>query len=190
MVDAPNPYAPPRARVEDVVPYANEAEEIRREHIRTEAAVRSIGTLYYIGAPVLCLLGIAMLAGRSNLPRNFVGSAVAPAGVMGAVFLVFGVVSFFVARGLRQLLPGARIAAIVFAIFGLLNPPAGTAINLYILYLLFSKKGRRLFEEDYQGIIAATPDIRSRTSIVVWVLLGVLVLVLLALVMGALAGRH
>ena len=186
MSQAINPYAPPKARVEDVTPFASEAEDIRREHIKTEASIRSIGSLYYIGATLICILAIAMLAGSVNFSRTLVGRSGVPTGVMGAIYLVLGVLGFFVARGIRQLRPWARITAIVLACIGLLNAPTGTVINIYILYLLFSKKGRRIFESDYPEIIAATPDIKSKTSAVTWFLLAVLILLVLVGVGAAL----
>ena len=173
-----NPYAPPKAQVEDVEPFAGEADAIRREHIQREAAIRSIGTLYYLGGGVLLFAAVAVLVGVGGRPLK--GGL--PVAVLSVICLAFGLGFIFLARGIRSLRPWARITAIVLAILGLLRPPAGTLINVYILYLLFSEKGRRIFESDYPEIIAATPDVKSRTSIVVWVFLGILVLVLLAAV--------
>ena len=53
MADAVNLYAPPKARVEDVVPFSDEARAIRKAHIKAEVAIRSIGVLYYIGVNTL-----------------------------------------------------------------------------------------------------------------------------------------
>jgi hypothetical protein len=76
--------------------------------------------------------------------------------------------------------PSARVAAIVFAGIGLLGFPIGTLINGYILYLLLSQKGRRIFQPDYAHIVAATPEVKYRTSIVVWIILGIFLLGILA----------
>jgi hypothetical protein len=48
---------------------------------------------------------------------------------------------------------------------------------------LLSAKGKRLFEPDYAGIVAATPHIQYRTSIVIWILLGIIVLLVAAAVL-------
>ena len=50
-----NPYAPPKARVEDVVQSSSDAEAIRREFLKHETSVRSIGTLYYLAGGLLCV---------------------------------------------------------------------------------------------------------------------------------------
>lgn len=176
-----NPYAPPKAPVEDVVPFAGEADAIRREHIQREAAIRSIGILYYLGGGLLLLAAVSFLGGFGGQRLGRVVPVV--------LSLAFGLGLLFLGRGIRGLRPWARITAIVVAILGLLNPPAGTLINIYILYLLFSEKGRRIFESDYPDIIAATPEVKSRTSIVVWVFLGILVLVLLAIAVPAVSGK-
>lgn len=178
-----NPYAPPKAQVEDVVPFSGEAEDIRQEHIQREASIRSVGMLYYIGAVFLILGGLAGLGGSNPALSRLAGSARASMAVLSLFFLVFGVGTIFVGRGLRNFQPWARIASIVLTILGLFNFPVGTLINIYILYLLFSEKGRRIFQSDYPDIVAATPDIKARTSIVVWVLLGILVLAILAAVL-------
>src|SRR5690606_39569288 len=81
---------------------------------------------------------------------------------------------------LRALKPWARIAGIVMAILGLFGFPIGTLINGYILYLLLSQKGRRIFQPDYAHIVAATPEVKCRTSIVVWIILGIFLLGILA----------
>jgi hypothetical protein len=185
-----NPYAPPKAAVEDVVAYSGEAEAIRREHIQREAAIRSIGILYYIAAAGLLVVSLAALAG-SNAGLGGLGvTGRAPLAFMGIFFVAFGAGLIFVGRALRQLRPWARIAAIVIAFLGLLNAPTGTLINIYILYLLFSEKGRRIFESDYPEIVAATPDVKAKTSIIVWVFLGLLVFAILAAVLIPAIGRH
>lgn len=70
----------------------------------------------------------------------------------------------------------------MLACIGLLGIPVGTLINAYILWLLFSKKGKRVFSVDYQRIIAETPHIKFRTPIFAWVVLAVLIAGLVVLV--------
>ena len=51
---------------------------------------------------------------------------------------------------------------------------------LYILYLLLSKEGTVVFSDHYKQVIAQTPHIQYKTSVIVWILL-LLVLTLLGL---------
>jgi hypothetical protein len=173
-----NPYAAPAARVDDA-PAANaEAEAIRKAHLNHEASIKAVGALYYLGG------GIAVIAGVMSLV-----TARADALLMG-FFLVFGVGGLFVAWGLRRLRPWARIVGCVFAGFGLLGFPVGTLINAYILYLFLSKKGGTVFSADYQAVIAATPHVKYRTSLIVWIFLAVLLgLLAFGLLAPMLAGR-
>jgi hypothetical protein len=187
MSGAINPYAPPKAQVDDVTPFLGEADAIRREHIQREASIRSIGVLYYFGGGALCLASVAVMVGFGLSGNRMSGL---PLAGLGVFILALGVFSIFVGRGIRKLRPWARITAIVMAILGLLRPPAGTLINIYILYLLFSEKGRRIFESDYPEIVAATPDVKYKTSVVVWVVLGILVLLILAGLGAALVARR
>jgi len=177
MSAAVNPYAPPKAHVQDVSGADSEAEEIRREHIKHETSVRSIGILYYLSGGVMLVLSIAMLGGSfsGNALRGFTVG-------LGVLYLGLGALMLFVAHSLRKLLPWARIATIVLAAIGLLGFPAGTLINGYILYLVLSKKGKRIFEDDYKDIIEATPHVKYRTSIIVWIVVGILVLAVVGLI--------
>jgi hypothetical protein len=175
-----NPYAPPQARVDDVSGADPAAEAIRREHIQHETSVRSIGLLYYLGGTVMVLGGIAVLVGATLAQPP--GNAVVAVVVGSILYLGLGVLSLFVARGVRQLRDWARTTTIVLSFIGLLAFPVGTLINGYILYLLFSAKGKRVFAPDYAAIVAATPHITYRTSLAAWIVLALLVLTMLALV--------
>jgi hypothetical protein len=168
-----NPYAPPKAHVQDVVDVSSEAESIRAEHIKHEASIRSVGVLYYLGGVLMLVGAIGLLAAGFGAAG---GAAQSFGAGLGALYLVLGALSFVVARGIRALRPWARTTSIVLSAIGLLGFPVGTLINGYILYLLLSQKGKRIFEDDYPQIVAATPHIKYRTSPLVWIVLGILFL--------------
>ena len=72
---------------------------------------------------------------------------------------------------------------------GLPMVPVGTLIALYLLYLFLSQKGRTVLSTDYRGVIERTPDIRYRTSPLVWAVGGTIALLFaLALLVPALQG--
>ncbi len=168
-------WSPPKAEVRDGGVVSAEAVEIRTKHINHEAGVKSIGTLYYLGAIGVIVAGFAGLFTGAVLFPGFGKDGMA--GMIFAVFLLaLGGLQFWLARGLRGLKSWARIPTGVLAVLGLLGFPFGTLINAYILYLLFSKKGNMVFSDEYQGVIAATPEIKAKTSIIVWIFLGLLVL--------------
>jgi hypothetical protein len=73
--------------------------------------------------------------------------------------------------GVRSFRRWGRVVGCVLSGIGLLGFPIGTLINAYILYLFLSKKGRTVFSPEYQDVIAATPHVKYRTSIIVWILL-------------------
>jgi F0F1-type ATP synthase membrane subunit c/vacuolar-type H+-ATPase subunit K len=106
------------------------------------------------------------------------------------MILMLGLAAFFFVTGIgiRKLKPWARIASGILAGLGLLAIPIGTLINAYILWLLFSKKGATVFSDDYKRIIAETPHVRQKTSIVVWVLIGLVVALVLFGLIGAVVG--
>ena len=171
MTAAVNPYAAPAARVEDI-PANPEAEAIRRAHINHEASIKAVGLLYYLGAVGGTLAGLVSLFG---------GAGEAESMFTGLFLVAFGAGSLAAGWGVRALRPWGRIAGCVLSGLGLLGFPIGTVINAYILYLYLSKKGRTIFSPEYKDVIAATPHVKYRTSIVVWIFLALVVgLVVLA----------
>jgi len=148
-------------------------EDIRNENIRHEASIRSVGTLYYLGA--LILIGLAVSGLLTEDDRTWMLK------IFTAAFLIgFAVLQVFVGTGLLKLRHWAIVPAAILSAFGLLGFPLGTVINAYILYLIFSKKGRVVFSPGYRTIIAQTPEIKFRTSGVIWMLLVLLAVVLVS----------
>jgi hypothetical protein len=172
---AVNPYAVPTARVDDVA-QDSEAEAIRRAHINHEASIKSVGILYYLGGVLVVVGGLtAVVGGLSGASGNV-------AGIIGGMVLITGIgaIALLAGWGVRALRPWGRNVGTVLSLIGLANFPTGTLINLYILYLFYSKKGRTIFGPGYRDVVAATPHVKYKTSIVVWIFLGLIVLLLAA----------
>jgi hypothetical protein len=159
------------------------AAAIRREHIKHEASVRSIGGLYLFSGFVCLFGGLAGLVAAGWGVAGLTGTTVV---VVCLVYGLVGALSIAVGGALRALQPWARTVTMVLSVIGLIGFPIGTIMNAYILYLLCAAKGKRLFEPDYAGIVAATPEIKYKTSIVVWIFVGLLGLLIIGLVVGSL----
>lgn len=159
-----NQYAAP-GFVDDVR-RSSERETIRREHLKHEASVRSIGTMYYAGSVLWSLFGVYFLLVALR------GSEFT-AWPLAVVSLVFGLTSLVVAWGLRGLQRWAASAATVLSALSLPIVPFGTVIGAYVLIVLRSAKGRRIFRRDYASIVAATPHIAAGSSRVVWIVFAV-----------------
>lgn len=171
-----NPYAAPAAPVEDVSANA-EAEAIRKAHISHEASIKAVGLLYYLGGIGVTLAALAGLVGAKD----------ASVGVT-LLLIGLGVGQFFAGWGVRALRPWGRIVGCILSGIGLIGFPIGTLINGYILYLFLSKKGRTIFAPEYQDVIAATPHVKYRTSIIVWIFLALVVLLLAVAVLAPMFG--
>lgn len=157
----------------------NAVEEIRKEHIKHEASVTSIGILYYLGGAAMTVMGIfGMFAGGAE------------AILTSAFLLALGIGQFWVGTGLRRLKKWARIPTGILSGIGLLAFPIGTLINAYILYLIFSQKGKMVFSDEYRAVIEQTPHIKYRTSIIVWIVLGLLLLLIAFGIFGAFSFRR
>ena len=80
--------------------------------------------------------------------------------------------------GIRRLARWSRIPAVIAGCIGLLSFPIGTLLNGYVLFLLLSAKGSMVFSPEYKQVIEQTPNIKHKTSIFMWIFLGLLGLVL------------
>ena len=163
------------------------AEGIRKAHIKHEAAVKSVGSLYLLGGSFFglgALFGMAAVFGA--IPAKDEEYALGTVVVM----LLFAAIFIAVGFGIRRLRPWTRVPVGILAGLGLLGFPLGTLIYAYILYLVFSERGKIVFSESYQDVITATPHIKNKTSIIVWVFLGLLVASLAMVVIGALMSMH
>jgi hypothetical protein len=95
----------------------------------------------------------------------------------------------YAGRSMQTLNASGKIAAIIISVIGLLGFPCGTLISVFALYLLLSSKGEMIYSPQYKEIIQATPHIRYKTSIIVWIflfiLLGLLGFGFIAAMLGA-----
>ena len=181
----PNPYAPAVISSGDPT-VGSRSEQIRKQHLSHEASVKSIGILYILGG--LAGIGFGIMFIVQALDGTLPGEAVMITLIVGIVCLLLSAFQLMVAVGLRKLAPWVKIPGMILAGIGLLGFPVGTLINGYILYLLASAKGTMVLSPEYKKIIAETPHIKYKTSIVIWILLGLLGFVILLAIFGALVG--
>ena len=181
-----DPYQAPAAPLEMHDPNSR-AEAIRREHVRHETSRRSVGVLYWLSAGMLAMAVLAMLFVIPTASRD--GDVPVALGIgllYGAMAVGFGAVGW----GYRTLAPWVRWPGGILAALGLLAIPIGTLINGYILYLLFSKKGARIFADDYAEIRRQTPHVKMQRSLLEKILIGLVLgglLVFLAVLVTGIA---
>ncbi len=168
-----NPYEAPQSFDAPPNPISD-AETVRLEHLKTEASIKSIGILYYLGGAVLVLASIAGFGAfeKTEGIEDLAGQATV------AVFFALAIAQFIVGSAVRKLKPWSRIGIGILSGIGLLGFPLGTLINGYILFLTFGKKGRMVFSEPYKEIIAATPHVKYKTPKAVWIILAVVVAII------------
>ena len=172
-----NPYAAPQTTgVVDDAPTENEV--IRQQYLRHEASVKSIGSLYLVTAVLLMPYAIVTLVGGISEMAKGDSTAIGAA-TIGAIYLGLCALQAATAIGLRRLQPWARVVAALLSLVGLLAFPLGTLISGYFLWLLLSKKGSFIVSDEYQRVVAATPHIKYKSSIIV-----VAFMVLLVILVG------
>ena len=205
-----NPYAPSGSSYGDASLDANfdlsQAELIRKSHLSHETNVKSFGCLYtlggilgilgaifYVGIGILVMAGGVVPKGLESMVFGAGGDRLVSGGLttlVGVIFLAIAVAQLFAGRSMQTLNPSGKILAIVVAAIGMLQFPCGTLISGYLLYLLVSAKGRTVFSSAYKEVMQATPHIRYRTSIIVWIFLFILIGVLLLGVLAAIFGAR
>ena len=205
-----NPYAPSGSSYGDASLDANfdlsQAELIRKSHLSHEANIQGFGCLYtlggilgilgaisYVGIGIFVMAGGVVPKGLESMVFGAGGDRLVSGGLttlVGVVFLAIAVAQLFAGRSMQTLNPSGKILAIVVAAIGMLQFPCGTLISGYLLYLLVSAKGRTVFSSAYKEVMQATPHIRYRTSIIVWIFLFILIGVLLLGVLAAIFGAR
>lgn len=170
-----NPYRAPASTAEDpsILHQPTDPESIRSAYLKHEAQVKSIGSLYWIGAFFVAMALFA--APMSALEAEHY--------VVLALFAVILAAQITLGYGLRRLKAWSRIPSIILSAIGLLAFPLGTIINLFIMIILLSKKSRMVFSPDYQAVISATPHMKYRTSKLVWIALGLVIAIIVVLVL-------
>jgi hypothetical protein len=178
----------------------SQAELIRKSHLSHEANLQSfsclftfcgilgiIGGLFYVAGGVFFIAGgVPAQMANQNAPVPNTN----PAGVglfvalMGFVVLAISVAHLIAGRSMRTLNPKGKMLSVIVTAIGLLNP-CGIPIAGYLLYLLLSTKGEMVFSDHYKEIIQATPHIKYRTSIIVWIFLFILIGVILMGIIAA-----
>ncbi len=205
-----NPYAPSGSSYGDASLDANfdlsQAELIRKSHLSHEANIQGFGCLYtlggilgilgaifYVGIGILVMAGGVVPKGLESMVFGAGGDRLVSGGLttlVGVIFLAIAVAQLFAGRSMQTLNPSGKILAIVVAAIGMLQFPCGTLISGYLLYLLVSAKGRTVFSSAYKEVMQATPHIRYRTSIIVWIFLFILIGVILLGVLAAIFGAR
>jgi hypothetical protein len=174
-----NPYAPPQVTILSAPrSEIEQAEAIRQEHLKVEATVKSVGTLYYLGAFMFIVFGLMTAFVPSMDKSASRGEAILISVVVTAFGLAYGVLAY----GLRRFRSWSRWPTVALSVFGLIGFPIGTLISILILVNLLGKKATMVFSPEYKDIIAATPHVKYKTSIIVKVFLVLLLLILIGII--------
>jgi hypothetical protein len=200
-----NPYAPTGSAYGsgslDSNVELSQAEIIRKSHLSHEANLQSFGCLYtlggilgIIGSLFYVATGVFIIAGglpaqpanqNAPVPNTNPAAAGLVVALLGLVFLAISIVQLLGGRAMQTLNPRGKVLAIIISAIGLLGFPCGTLISAYLLYLLLSTKGEMVFSDRYKEIIQATPHIKYKTSIIVWIFLFLLIAVILMVIIAA-----
>jgi hypothetical protein len=126
---------------------------------RVQEHVRLLAILWFAFSALSVLGGVILviLANTLFLHLHDMGAPEAPTAflhplltVVGIFVVAKGVAGFLVGWGLLNREPWARIATLILAFISLLNPPFGTALGIYTLWVLLPARA----EEEYEKYLA------------------------------------
>ncbi len=199
---AMNPYAVSENSASHKAPQSDsisgDADSVRRNLIAHESAIKGFGLLYAIGAGFCIFIAVAATFFGLFVFASFPKDAGPAIGIMmliyAAVYFTIGTLVGLVSSGLYKLSDVGKIGGSIFSVLGLCAVPIGTLLGAYMLYLIFSEKGKFIFSQRYRSIVKQTPHIRCHTPVFVWIVLactGLLIAVgfLLAIV-GVIGSRN
>ncbi|MCW1883655.1 hypothetical protein OKA04_02875 [Luteolibacter flavescens] len=170
-----NPYQTPTGN-EVSGPLPPDMRAVRARHIQHEASVKAMG--------ILCVLGGVMLLGSfAFVCIEVIAANYLPEPTATGLLFAFGLgtLKLISGIGLGQLQGWSRITASFVVVVSMFAVPIGTAFGIYLLYLLFSPRGGRVFTAGYREIVARTPDMHYRTPRWFWIAIAVMVVLLAAL---------
>lgn len=110
--------------------------------------LRALGMLWVAAGALVLITGFVVMAissiARVAIPATeTVGRSVAPVvlSIIGVTLFILAAGGLLLGRGLLRHQPWARMAAIVLGIISLLQPPFGTALGIYTLWVLLPDQG-------------------------------------------------
>jgi hypothetical protein len=173
-----NPYQAPT--VSEVAAPLSDVAVIRQEHLRQEASLKGMGSLFFLSGAFSVLMGFISAMGVFT---DSGGTPQGPEILVLVLILLLIPLQFFTWWGLRKLRPWSTVPAAILSVLGLFALGLGTIISIYFLYILFCKKGRMVLSPGYQEIVDQTPGMRYRTPMWNWIVLAVIVILAVAGVM-------
>ena len=103
----------------------------------------------------MALIGVASVGGLVT-GDFFLWSVIAGLGsLFGAFLIMVGLPGLFLAYGLWRLRWWARPLGFVLGILNLLNPPLGTILGIYTIWVLLKDETRDLLDRD--GVVTPAP---------------------------------
>jgi predicted nucleic acid-binding Zn ribbon protein len=126
---------------------------------RVQEHVRLLAILWFAFSALNTLFGVILiiLANTLFLHLHDMGAPEAPTAFLHPLIMVLGV--FVIAKGIAGFLTGwgllnrepwARIGTLILAFVSLINPPFGTALGIYTLWVLLPARA----EEEYEKYLA------------------------------------
>ncbi len=120
---------------------------------RLAGHIRMLAILWFAHSAFRMIPGIAILTmfGSGFLPPGMPEFVIPIVQMVGYAFIGFAAIGLIVGWGLLERQPWARTMAIVLGVIGLFEPPFGTALGVYTLWVLLPAQS----EEEYRQIANA-----------------------------------
>lgn len=137
-------------------------EAVRRAHIKHEANIKAVGSLY-------AFFGVIMAFSLVTMGWQMVLGGYTKVDLVNGLWLSLAAsLALALGGGLQKLASWVRIpATIISGLLGILSVVTivGPFMNGYVIWLLLAQKGRTVMSPGYQKIVELTPDMKHPSSV-------------------------
>jgi uncharacterized membrane protein YozB (DUF420 family) len=111
--------------------------------------MRLLAILWFAHSAFRMIPGIAIIAmfGSGFMPPGMPEFVIPIVQTVGYIFIGFAAIGLIVGWGLLERQPWARTLAIVLGVIGLFEPPFGTALGIYTLWVLLPAQSEEEFRQ-------------------------------------------
>ena len=160
-------------------------EQTRRENLKTEGQIRTVGTSLAVAGLVVFLpivgAAILKLIGGFNGSSDEMGQAMAGA-VSILIFALFPAIFVVLGNRLEKLDPTSRIGGILACCFAIVSaPPFGLIFGIAGLVVLLRAPSKSVLSPEYSQVIEQTPTIKSRRSWIIPLFVGIVAFIYLVM---------
>lgn len=175
----------------------DQATQIRKKHLNAEKTVRLFRAVSILGSVLMLMITMGMaVAGYDMINAKALNNEYAARANpettgyilwgLGIATFLFSIFQLVTAIGFGKLHSNFRTPAFLVIAVWLLYFPIGTILGVYFLGRFRSEEGKYIFTPEYKQIMAQTPQVTSRTNLLLQLLIAGLITLAVIVIIGVL----